>query len=410
LKRNEAEEGKRYPLRLRGRIGRPMNRRLSLLAIILLAGLTTSLPCDAAIIRLRRTAEVDAALIRLGDLAEVYSESAEEDARLKGIAIKPAPLAGTRLRLSVSEIQSQLSLRGVAAGELEVEGSAVVLVTRKPKPRLAPEPKVIHPGPASKKDSPPVKPIATTRQIKRRTLISDVSAEDFKLARQVVENAVQQYLDRSAPGWGHPQSHPLLTTAVAPRILNASAGNVRILSGQMLDEEHFLLTLAVPETQTKVDHVDVKVRIIRRPKIYVPVRTVSKGEVLQENDLAQVETDDARNGITDPAEVVGKEVVQPLTTGKAIRSGQLKEPLLIKRRETVQVVSRSGSIRVRQFFVAKEDGHLGDTIVLEELDGKETISATVTGHLKAEIGGTTAVSPEQNSDRVAAVNLTVLRQ
>ena len=334
-----------------------MNRRISSLAIILLAGLATSQSCDAAIIRLRRTAEVDSSLVRLGDIAEVYSESSEEDARLKGIPIQPAPLAGTRLRLNVSDIQSQLSLRGVAAGEIEIEGSAVVLVSRKRQPQTAPEPKIIHPGPALRNDAaPPATPNATTRQIKRRALISEVSAEDFKIARQVVENAVQQYLDRAAPGWGHPKIHPLLTTAVAPRVLNARAGNVRILSGQMLDEEHFLLTLAVPETQTKVDHVDVKVRIIRRPKIYVPVRTVSKGEVLQNGDLAQIETDDARNGITDPTEIVGKQATQSLHAGKAIRAAQIKPPVMVKRGETVQVVSRSGAVRVRTFLIAKRDG------------------------------------------------------
>ena len=388
-----------------------MTRRLSTCTILLLAGLVTSLPCDAAIIRLRRTAEVDAALIRLGDIAEVYSESSEEDARLKGIAIRPAPLAGTRLRLSVSEIQSQLSLRGVAAGELEVEGSAVVLVSRKPEPQTAPAPKVIHPGPASFEGASSVTDSdETARQIKRRTLISDVSAEDFKIARQVVENAVQQYLDRAAPGWGHPQIHPLLTTAVAPRVLNAREGNVRILSGQMLDEEHFLLTLAVPESQTQIDRVDVKVRIIRRPKIYVPVRTVSKGEVLQEGDLAQIETDDVRNGITDPTEIVGKQAVHSLHAGKAIQAAQIKPPVMIKRGETVQVVSRSGAVRVRTFLIAKRDGRLGETIPLEELDGKETLNATVTGRLQVEIGQTPVVSPEEKLDQIAGLQLKVQKQ
>jgi flagella basal body P-ring formation protein FlgA len=388
-----------------------MTQRLSTCTILLLAGLVTSLPCDAAIIRLRRTAEVDAALIRLGDIAEVYSESSEKDARLKGIPIQPAPLAGTRLRLSVSDIQSQLSLRGVAAGELEVEGSAVILVSRKPEPQAASVPKVIHPGPASFEGSSPVTDSDdTARKIKRRTLISDVSAEDFKIARQVVENAVQQYLDRAAPGWGHPQIHPLLTTAVAPRVLNAREGNVRILSGQMLDEEHFLLTLAVPESQTQIDRVDVKVRIIRRPKIYVPVRTVSKGEVLQEGDLAQIETDDARNGITDPTEIVGKQAVHSLHAGKAIQAAQIKPPVMIKRGETVQVVSRSGAVRVRTFLIAKRDGRLGETIPLEELDGKETLNATVTGRLQVEIGETPVVSPDEKPEQIAGLQLKVLKQ
>ncbi len=385
-----------------------MNRYLIPTTVLLLASLTAALPCNAAIIRLRRTAEVDSSLIRLGDIAEVYAESAEADARLEDIAIQPAPLAGTRVRLTVSKIQSQLSLRGVAAGTLEIEGSSVVLVTRKPQPRQAPEPKPVHPGPAPRTETPRAETTkAEIRPVSRRSLVSDLSASDFQLAQDVVENLVQQYLDRAAPAWGTPRIAPLLTTADAPRILKGRHGNVQILSGQMLDEEHFLLTLAVPETQTQVDLVNVKVRIIKRPKIYVPVRTVSKGEVLQKQDLAEVETDDARNGITDPAEVVGKEAVQPLRTGKAIRASQLKEPVMIKRRETVQVVARIGVARVSQFFVAKQEGRLGETILFEDLDGTRTISATVTGRLKAEISTAEPAAPKHESEPPTGLHLAV---
>jgi|GEM_PF-2021305 len=385
-----------------------MNRYLIPTIVLLLASLAAALPCNAAIIRLRRTAEVDSSLIRLGDIAEVYAESAEADARLKDIAIQPAPLAGTRVRLTVSKIQSQLSLRGVAAGTLEIEGSSVVLVTRKPQPRQAPEPKPVHPGPAPRTEAPRAETTkAEIRPVSRRSLVSDLSASDFQLAQDVVENLVQQYLDRAAPAWGTPRIAPLLTTADAPRILKGRHGNVQILSGQMLDEEHFLLTLGVPETQTQVDLVNVKVRIIKRPRIYVPVRTVSKGEVLQKQDLAEVETDDARNGITDPAEVVGKEAVQPLRTGKAIRASQLKEPVMIKRRETVQVVARIGVARVSQFFVAKQEGRLGETILFEDLDGTRTISATVTGRLKAEISTAEPASPKPESEPPTGLHLAV---
>ncbi len=241
-------------------------------------------------------------------------------------------------------------------------------------------------------------------------LISDISSHDFNLAQDVVENLVRQYLERTAPEWGAPKIAPLLTTADAPRVLKARHGNLRILSGQMLDEEHFLLTLAVPETQTKVELVDVKVRIVRRPQIYVPVRTVSKGEVLQKHDLARTETDDARNGITDPTEIVGKEAVQSLQAGKAVRTSQLKEPLLVRRRETVQLVSKSGSVRVRQFFIAKQDGRLGETILLEGLNGGPTIPATVTARLQAEIGENVTTSAEPESNQPTGLHLTVLNR
>ena len=374
-----------------------MNRQFPFIVTLMLAGLVVALPCDAAIIRLRRTAEVDSSLIRLGDIAEVYAESAEADAKLKGTSLQPAPLAGTSIRLTVSEIQSQLSMRGVAAGTLEMEGSSVVLVSRKRKPLSPAKPKVIHPGPSTRpQPSTAETPKPVRKTVSRRPLPSELSASDFRLAQDVVENLVQHYLDQAAPHWGTPKITPLLATSDAPRILKGRHGNLQILNGRMIDDEHFLLTLAVPETPTKVDQVGVKVRIMRRPRIYVPVRTVSKGEVLQKQDLAQIETDDARNGITDPAEIVGRQAVQPLRSGKAIRANQLKQPVLIKRGETVQVISRSGFVRVRAFFIANRDGRLGETIPLEALDGKERLLATVTGRLKVQIGdGNTQVEPDE---------------
>ncbi len=371
--------------------------------------------CDAAIIRLLRTAEVDSSLVRLGDVAEVYAESAEAESALKETPLQPAPLAGTRTRLNASEIQSLLTQRGVATGRLEIEGSAVVLVSRKPEPRPSATPKVIHPAPDSKPvNAEPRTPAPATEYPRRRTLISDISAQDFNLAQEVVENLVRQHLSQAAPDWGTPKIEPLLTTAAAPQILKARQGNLRILNGQVLDEEHFLLTLAVPESSEKTDSVNVKVRIIRRPRVFAPVRTVARGEVLSRSDLVEIETDDARNGIEDPNEIVGKEAVQSLQAGTAVRATQLKEPLLIRRRETVQVISKSGSVRVRQFFVAKQDGRLGETILLEDLDGERTIPAIVTARLQAEIGGTvvtptkTEPSTKPETELPTGLHLTVL--
>lgn len=385
-----------------------MSRRFRYAACLLLASLAITSTSDGAIIRLRRTAEIDSSLIRLGDIAEVYSDSAATDAELSELMIGPAPLAGTRIRLAASEIQSQLARRGVAAGELDIEGSAVVLVSRKPKPRSAPAPKVIHPGPATRPASP--EPQTSPRPLKRRALISDLSAHDFHLAQTVVRNLVQQHLDRAAPDWGTPKIQSLLTTADAPQILKARKGNLQILTGQQLDEEHFLLTLAVPETEANVEQINVKVRIIRRPKVFAPVRPVAKGEVLREEDLIAVETDDVRNGIADPQELVGMEAAQSLRRGTAIRPTQVKSPLLVRRRETVQVISQSGQVRVRQFFVAKQDGRRGETILLEDLDGGRTIPATVTGRLEAQVVGTGTISSKGNPEQGAGLQLTVLNQ
>lgn len=382
-----------------------MDGRLPLPALLSAAILLVPLQVDAAIVRLRRTVEVDSALIRLGDIAEVYAESESADETLRQVAIRPAPLAGTRIHLSAGEIREQLAARGVATGTLDFEGSATVLVTRRRQAPKPAEPKVIHAPPreAVRKESQP-------KPTRRRPVIPELAARDFNLAQQIVENVVQRHLDQAAPDWGKPRIQPLLTTADAPRLLKARSGSITIVQGQPLDEEHYLLTLAVPESDLRSDHVKVRVRILRRPKVFAPVRSVAKGEVLNRDDLVQIETDDEANGIADAQLIVGMEAVQPLHRGVPVRSSQLKPPLLVRRRETVEVIARSGLVRVRQFFVAKQDGRRGETILLEDLDGERTIPATVTGRLQAEVAGGTSGTPAQPSEPSAGVQITVVDQ
>ncbi len=364
---------------------------------------------DAAIVRLKRTAQVKSSLIRLRDVAEIYTDSAVQDAQLGDVMVGPAPLPGTRLQLQARTIQAQLASRGIASGNIDLQGSSVVLVTRSREPQASSPHKIIHPGPGTR-------PVAsddtdrTSRQL-RKTRLPDLSARDFQLAQQVVENLVRQYLQQAAPDWGHPKIQPLLTTADAPRILKARAGNPQILSGVQLDDERYLLTLAIPEAvepEPKISQVDVKVRIVRRPKVFAVSRPVAKGELIHSDDLVEVETDDERNGVTDPTDLVGMEATQGLKAGAAIRSTQVKPPLLVRRRETVEVISVHGSVKVRQFFVAKADGRKGERLLLESLDGSQKVHATVTGPQQAVINPAGIPTTGNTEDPSGGVKLTVL--
>lgn len=386
-----------------------MQRNVLLTVSLTFAVLWIPHTVDAAIVRLKRTANVKSSLIRLSDIAEIYSDSAVQDAELGNVMIGPAPLPGTRLQLQARTIQEQLAARGIASGNIDLQGSSIVLVTRRSQPKPPGPHKVIHPGP----NTLPTDSGAADRTLSqpRQVRLPDLSARDFQLARQVVENLVRQYLEEAAPGWGEPKIQPLLTTAEAPQILKARAGNPQILSGVQLDDEKYLLTLAIPEAakpEPRISRVDVKVRIVRRPKVFAASRPVAKGELIHPDDLVEVETDDERNGVTDPNELVGMEATQSLRAGAAIRSAQVKPPLLVRRRETVEVISVHGSVKVRQFFVAKADGRKGESLLLESLDGGQKIHATVTGPQQAVINSSRVSAAGNTGVSSDEVKLTVL--
>ncbi|MBI1315171.1 flagellar basal body P-ring formation protein FlgA [bacterium] len=384
-----------------------MSRRFRFTTCLTLTCLAFAAQADGAIIRLRRTAEVDSSLIRLGDIAEVYSNSDETDAELSELMIAPAPLAGTQIHLLAREIQAKLADRGQAVGALDFEGSSVVLVSRKPELSKSPAPKIILPGPNNR----PVqqKPAEPLHRSVRLASISNISPRDFSTAQSIVEEAVQDYLDQMAPGWGNPRIQAQLSTGDAPQVLKMR-GRPQILSGQQLDDQHFLLTLSIPEAGAKISHLNVKVRIIRRPKVFAPSRMIARGEIIRPEDLTEIETDDAGNGVADAGLLIGMEAAQPLRTGTPVRLAHVRPPLLIRNRETVQVISECGNVRVRQFFTARQDGRRGETILLEALDGKRTIPATVTGRQQALISNADSSSPPAGSESAAGVQLTVLNQ
>ncbi|MHB0959134.1 MAG: flagellar basal body P-ring formation chaperone FlgA [Pirellulaceae bacterium] len=110
-------------------------------------------------------------------------------------------------------------------------------------------------------------------------------------------------------------------------------------------------------------------------QVIVPVRAIGRGEVLRASDIAlrQVEN------LSEPATVVqrledavGREARQPLAADQPLSIRALKQPLLVRRRDEVEVWVRCGGIRARRSATALSDGSLGDMITVDAKDGLKT--------------------------------------
>lgn len=110
-------------------------------------------------------------------------------------------------------------------------------------------------------------------------------------------------------------------------------------------------------------------------QVVVPVRAIGRGELLRANDieLRYVE------GVDEPAsvvqrleDVVGREARQPLSADQPLSARMLKQPLLVRKRDEVEVWVRCGGVQARRSATALSDGAVGDMITVDPNDGTKT--------------------------------------
>ena len=85
----------------------------------------------------------------------------------------------------------------------------------------------------------------------------------------------------------------------------------------------------------------------------------------------------AGSALTDPAQAIGKRLRYPVATGAALNAGLLDLPPLVKRGQTVTIVSTGQGLEVRATGEALADGTNGETIRVRNSLTKKIIQATV---------------------------------
>ncbi|MFZ5689931.1 MAG: flagellar basal body P-ring formation chaperone FlgA [Pseudomonadota bacterium] len=114
----------------------------------------------------------------------------------------------------------------------------------------------------------------------------------------------------------------------------------------------------------------------------VLTRPVARGDVLRASDLAierrpkaQIQADTIR----DADAAIGMAAQQALRAGQTIRSADLMRPQLVKRGEPVMMRYEAPGIVLTVRGKAEEDGSLGDTINILNIQSKRVIQGVVSG-------------------------------
>ena len=128
-----------------------------------------------------------------------------------------------------------------------------------------------------------------------------------------------------------------------------------------------------------------------RVSVVVARRPLSRGTLIGEDDVRLASLSDAdlqhvSSWVTSLDAVLGKELKRAVRRDQPVPLESLDQPLMVRRRQDVQVSVRRGGIVVRMTGRAVEDGRLGATITIENPMSKGRFSARVIGPGKVEVG------------------------
>lgn len=130
-------------------------------------------------------------------------------------------------------------------------------------------------------------------------------------------------------------------------------------------------------------------RIYEMVTVPVLTRSLARKDVIQPRDVSwkRLSATAHANGtvITEIDDAIGMEIKRPLRAGHAIRSRDLKKPVLVGRGDLVLLEMRTRAMSLTSRGKALEDGSLGESIRIENMQSKRTITGTVVGHRTVKV-------------------------
>lgn len=121
--------------------------------------------------------------------------------------------------------------------------------------------------------------------------------------------------------------------------------------------------------------------IARQASVVVATRAVGRGEVLGAADVTVQRLDLSelpRSIVTDPDELVGLAVRQPLLPWAPVRREQVGTDTLVRRGDAVMIVATQGALRITTPGEVREDAGRGQSVaVLNRLSGKKIVGRVV---------------------------------
>ncbi len=163
--------------------------------------------------------------------------------------------------------------------------------------------------------------------------------------------------------------------------------------------QRFTATVEAPAGSPQATRVKVAGRTFSTTRIPVLMRAMNKGDTIGSQDLiwAEVRDDNLRQDlVVDPKQLIGLEPKQLLKANSPIRLADLQRPMAVSRNGLVTMLLQTPFMTLTAQGKAMDDGGIGDTVRVTNLQTKQVIEARV------QAAGTVVVSATSQIIQTAA--------
>lgn len=320
--------------------------------LVMMAVVAWGAVARSAEIELRDRVELSGSVVRLGDIAHVSSELDSESARLAAIPLTPAPAPGADLYLSAAQVRDLLAAIGVDMSRTTFRGSASIAIH-------APAVALTHAAAAEGVDPPTRESAAADLAASITRYLQAQTGHDLWNVTLGVDSPLGDQYRLLGP-------NPAVTGGRAP----------------WTGRQRFELCGAAGQAPVRVFATVERLELAA-----FAVRAIAAGDLVRATDVSLRAFPGSVSGqaATSLEAVVGKEATQAIRAGAMLTTAQVRAPLLVRRGERVTVRARAGTVVVRTYATAQQDGSLGDLIVVQVLEGKERFAARVAGLRELEV-------------------------
>lgn len=144
----------------------------------------------------------------------------------------------------------------------------------------------------------------------------------------------------------------------------------------------FAARVAMPIGSGNIHRQTLTGQLHRLAQVPVPARAIGRGETIQAEDLDWVQLKDSRIGtsvVTDASELVGHSARSPLRPGTPVRATQIRKPVVVAKGSLVLLVLERQGMALSARARALEDGGVGETIRVSNLQSSTVVEGTITG-------------------------------
>lgn len=124
----------------------------------------------------------------------------------------------------------------------------------------------------------------------------------------------------------------------------------------------------------------VPIKVRREQQVVVLQRGIAAGEIVSAADIGSVRRDTARIAgavLVDPEAAIGRSARRPLSAGSLLSASDLVAPRLVRRGDSVALVSRRGAVEVRVAGRAMGDAGEHERVSVENLSSRKVVQGVV---------------------------------